>query len=335
MTPLVVLKQVKVIGTETMGNTLKTLVVVMALFLALGLWFKTRLQAQQNLPSASFPRNVSQNHDGFDSLHVIESTKVVVLNAEVDGVIEQIDCHPQEFVKKGDLLVKMDSDLIELEVQKLQFQVDLNTSKQKAEINLQFARAGLAIVKRLFETVIGGTPVSSPKEYQEAQQREQLARLGDTDSKLERELLRLDLKRAAALLEKHTIRAPMDSVIIPFKQVKHLERQALKKVEVGETISARQYVIAMMKVDRLKVTHWVPQAQINTIRLSQEVQVLVEGEEETSIRGKIIYISPAMQLLGTVEVTTEFDNPPVDWKDLPPGSYRYRIRPGMKARVRL
>ena len=320
-----------------MSRSPKTLVVVMGLCLALGLWVKARLEAQENAPPVSRAPylSVMKQGEGFDRFQPIESTSVVVLNAEVDGVIEQINYRPQEFVQKGDLLVKLDSDMIELEAKKLLSQVKLNTSKGKADINWEYAKESLAIVTRLFERKIGGTSVSSPKEYHEARQREELARLGEMDSRLELALLQLDLERAAELLEKHTIRAPMDSVIMRYKQVKHLAEQALKEVEVGETVSARQFVMAMMKVDRLKVNHWVPPDQINSIRLGQEVQILVEGEEGAPIRGKITYISPALQEMGDVDVTTEFENPPVDWENLPAGSYRYRIRPGMKAQVKL
>ena len=62
--------------------------------------------------------------DRYDQF--LQAQKTVVLTAAVSGIVEEITHEEQDFVKKGDILVKLDTERIEAEVEILRAQVQQN-----------------------------------------------------------------------------------------------------------------------------------------------------------------------------------------------------------------
>ena len=108
----------------------------------------------------------------------LKAEKVAVLNAELDGVITRIHSQPQDFVGQKDVLVEMDSSLVTLQIDRIQSQINLNTSVEEARIGLDYAMDVLKIVQDLYDKIIGESRVSSEKELKEAKQRKEIAGLG-------------------------------------------------------------------------------------------------------------------------------------------------------------
>jgi multidrug resistance efflux pump len=268
-----------------------------------------------------------------ESSHFIKPQKVLVLSAEVDGVITQAKYEPQEFVRRGDILVQLDAKLVEIEIERLGKQVELNTSKEKAEIVLAFSKSNFDIIQELYDKKVGEVRVGSPKELEDARQRYEMAKLGDREASLELEELQLNLQRSTEILKKHTIRAPWDGVIVPFSSVKNVPGvESAKKVEVAETVRTGTPVRAMMKVDRLRISLPLPVEQLNTIQLGQKANVFVQDTAEP-ISAEVVFVSPTVASTGQFNIEVEFANPPVEADNLPRGFYRYKYRPGMRARV--
>jgi len=266
----------------------------------------------------------------------IKAQKVAVLYTEVDGVLKRIVHKPQDFVKEGDVLMELDSEMIEMELVKAKAQKDLFNGFEDARIRLAFAQDNFDIVEKMFNKMIGTSPAASPKEYKEARQSLDLAKLGKRKAKLDSILIDTELKRNEMILKKHKIRAPMDAVVVPFTSVVELTGQSIKPVEVGETIRASgQPVIALMKVDRLRVELLtIPVTQLNDVQLGQKAKVFVQGAQTTPIDAQVVYKSPTISAT-TFSIVVEFDNPLLEGLPDRPGVYRYHFRPGMKARVEL
>ena len=259
--------------------------------------------------------------------------KMAVLGCEADGLVAEINAEPQEFVKAGDALVRLDSQLVELKIKSIEAEIARSTDVAEAKVKLDFERDNYKIIESLHAQEIANARVGSETEFKQAKQRIELAKLGVQRAELAMELMRLNLLHTEAFLAKHTVRAPMDGVIVPFSSVKGYEE--LKQVAVGEMVRAGgRPIAAMMKVDYLFAKETMPVEQLDRVHLGQEARVYVEGAGGQAILGKVVFKDPAIGSTGQFNYHVEFANPPLEG-DLPEGAYRYRFRSGIHARVEL
>ena len=299
----------------------------------------------------------------------LQAQKVAILSSEVAGKVLEVKARPQDFVSASEVLLQIDPKMIRLNLKATQIKLAISELNIKeADVRYEYARDNLQIVETLYNNQVGGIPVSSQKELKESRQAKSLAELAQAKARANRESLMLEKEQAQALLEKHAIRAPFAGVVVPFSSValKYLQGRAQpKRVEVGETVAVGQLVTAVMKVDRLRVSHWLPAAQLNRVHLGQKARVYVEGFSEP-FAAKVVYISPTISPTGQFNIEVELANPPIK----PAGAaksatvtksvstsksatsskpavsakpiaclgrdiYRYKLRDGMRARVEL
>jgi multidrug resistance efflux pump len=277
--------------------------------------------------------DLSSNDDGdFRSL---DAEKIVVLHAEINGMIRKITARPQEFVAQDDPIIEFDRELVDLQLERITTQIERDTGVEEARINLDFSQDALNIVQQNYDTIIGGARVASPKELKEAQQRYAVANLGDKKAGRDLALLDNDKRQSEMIRKRHTIRAPMNGVIVPLDSIVEYRDQPVKQPEVGEMIPAGSVVAAMMKVDRLHVSTTLSTDRLSQVYLGQKADVYVRGFGNKPFPGKIIYISPTLNFMEDVSIKVELENPEIDWKKLPRGAYRHKFRPGMGARVEI
>ena len=226
---------------------------------------------------------------GGENYSSLDAQRVVVLSMSVDGIISRLAHEPQDYVKKGDLLVQLDSNRIELEVENFMKQLELNRTVDlpQARIRFKYACDNLGIVEELYNTKIGDARAASEKERKEAVQSRDIAELELKRVRMQGQVLELKLRQNQELLARHTLRAPMDGVVVPFSSVKNLEARNLKQLQVGETAQAYTPVIAMMKVDRMKVKHTLPTSRLADVKLGQTVDVYVDREDSEPVSAGI------------------------------------------------
>ena len=276
---------------------------------------------------------------GGENYSSLDAQRVVVLSMAVDGIISRLAHEPQDFVKKGDLLVKLDSNRMELEVKSFRAQLGLNHTVDlpQARIRFKYACDNLEIVEELYNTRIGDARAASEKERKEAVQSKDIAELELERIRMQAQVLELKLRQNQELLAWHTLRAPMDGVIVPFSSVNNLKARDPKQLQVGEMLQAYAPAIAMMKVDRLRVKRTLPLERLADVRLGRMVDVCVNREDSKPVPAVIMYISPTIYYAAQkFDIKVELANPRLkDHKRLPPGAYPYRFRPGMQAWVKL
>ncbi|MBN2375666.1 MAG: HlyD family efflux transporter periplasmic adaptor subunit [Sedimentisphaerales bacterium] len=270
------------------------------------------------------------------SYNFVRAQKVVVLRADQPGVITEMPFEPQDFVKQGDVLVQLDSALAEFEVEKLKAQKALSTLLEKAKIRQEYAKDNLKIVTELYNAKVSGDRVGSPKELREAEQTFELSQLESTDAKLELRLLEIGLAQWQKRLEQHTIKAPWDGVVVPFSSIKNVpDIVSVKQSEPGEAVRLGQAVVAMMKVDRLRVPWSESVTYLDKVKTGQAAWVYVPSNSTEPIAAKVVYVSPTVDTTKKFSFEVEFANPPLQSEGESSDLYRYRYRPGMSARVEL
>jgi membrane fusion protein, multidrug efflux system len=152
-------------------NIIKAVIVLVAVAI-LTVVMKIPKQERIAPPSEVAPVNVtittvkakSQLADSFDLPAAIEPNRIVTVSAEIDGRIEHIPCKEGEPVKSGDLLVKINADLIKplfevaqeqvkrdkIEFERMDSLVKENATSQR---DLDDARTKLAISKANLDEV--------------------------------------------------------------------------------------------------------------------------------------------------------------------------------------
>ncbi|MBN1844266.1 MAG: HlyD family efflux transporter periplasmic adaptor subunit, partial [Sedimentisphaerales bacterium] len=234
---------------------------------------------------------------------------------------------------------QLDPNLVALEIENIRMQIALDTAEQEAQIRLAYARDNYGIIKDLFESQVGSIRVGTVKEMREAEQQRDLMALSVITARREHTKLLLQLRQMEKRRTQYAIRAPWDGVMVPFSSVKNVPQlENLKMPEPGEMVQIGQALVALMKVDRLRVPWTVPASQLDRLRLGKAVRVYIPNDSTDSIPGAVVFISPTVESTGLVLIEVELANPATDppaGGDWPRGFYRYRYRPGMSARVEI
>lgn len=279
--------------------------------------------------------------EGLFDENPVKAQDVAVLSAEATGLIVQMPFVPQDFVRKGEILVQLDPNLILLEIENIEAQIALSTKEEVAAVNLQYAEDSFKIIQNVYESPIEvvNEEISafSEKEFKEAKQRVELMKLGVRESRLEMNKLQIQLRQLRERLFQMSIRAPWDGVVVPFKSVKEFMSQSssMKQPTVGEMVTVGQHVIVMMKVDILKVQWGRKKEQLSNFYLGKPVKVFIPPSSQEAIPAEVVFICPTVDSGGNVYIDLEFENPaiPLGGQQSGRGFYRYQFRPGMKARV--
>jgi len=287
------------------------------------------------------PMSSSKGADVRDSqfARFVQAQEVAVMSAEVPGLLVRMPFVPQDFIKKGEVLVQLDPNLIALEIDNIRLQIALSTKEEAAIVRLQYAKDNYEIIKKLYDTKIGGDKnirVGTKKEFKEAEQQKELMELGVRDARLEMKLLQIKLNQMRKRLSQMSIRSPWDGVLVPFFSVKNVPQlETSKSPGVGEMVTTGQAVVAMMKVDILKVQSEVKVEQMDSLYLGKPAKVYIPFDSKEAIPAKVVFISPTVDSTGVVPYEVEFENSAIPTSGKRPGRgfYRYRFRPGMKARV--
>ena len=315
------------------------LILVMGLLAGVAAWGQAG-STVQSLTAGESAESLG-GYDSLDSLDFgdgevwpgfLQAQKVITLSAEVDGVLTAIKYQPQEFIRQGDTAAQIDPGLVELNIESIRTELEMNTALAEAAVSLAYATDNLGIIEKLYNTQIDGSRVGSEKEYREAKQRQEMAELALRKAEKEMELLEISLRQNKLMLKKHQLIAPVSGVVIPLS-TDGLGMEERKEVSAGETVVRGQPVLALMKVDFLRVSEPRHLSELDSIKLGQQARVYVEGVD-AAVAGTVVFKSPMVASTGQFNIEVEFANPQVQ-TDGSIQAYRYRFRPGMPARVEL
>ncbi len=264
--------------------------------------------------------------------HFLQAQKVIVLSVMTSGLVNNISALPQDYVNRGQKLLTIDSELIELEIQSLKDQIKLSSAMAEATIKYEFATDNLKIVEELYNRNIGDARAGSLKELKEATQSRDLAREGVKHADLELKTLKNQLAQKNKQLEYYTINAPENGVMVPFSSIKNLENSSLKQVREGEVVQAAQPVMAMLKVDKLRLRFKQPRTQLSNVKIGQNALVHIQGFDRPE-KATIVYIEPTIiEALDEFYIEVEVNNPETNNSEI---AYPFTYYPGMRARVEL
>ncbi len=240
-------------------------------------------------------------------LELIEQSDVPARDA---GVIETIAVCEGDLVKKGSTLVQLDTAEAALDVERAQLEVDIARQEAKNEVDVRFARKSLAVAeaelqrardsvkdypKSVSETELDRLKLTVERTRLEIEQAEHVLTVAEMAAALKENAL----ETAKAKLERQTIRAPIDGVVVQIYR------------HNGEWLEPGQQVVRVLRMDRLRAVGFVSVVEVDRITGGTAVELAVsrgEGATET-VSGEVVHVSPEVDPVnGQVRVWAEVDN---------------------------
>jgi HlyD family secretion protein len=214
--------------------------------------------------------------------YVVARRKATVA-AEITGKVVEVPIEEGMVVKQGDILARLDSVLDERDLALAQSRADA------AEAAIAVTVADLREAERIYarrQSLISQRVVS------EADLTQAEARVGVLRAQFKRtgvqfETAKLEVKRAADMLEKHNIRAPFNGVVV--------ERSA----QPGEMISplavggfTRTGICTLVDMDSIEVEVDVNEAFIGRVQPGMGVQAVLDAYPDWTIPASVIAVVP-------------------------------------------
>jgi len=188
---------------------------------------------------------------------LLEARREVELFAEAEGKVIEVGAEELDHVEVGQLLLRMDPLLAEIEIT----QAEANLSRARSELRLAVAN-----LKR--QNSLRGNSVASEAAYDVA-----LNQAGIAKASRKEALARLE--RARDALQKKVLVAPFAGELVAFP------------VSRGEFVRRGERVAELLEVDRLRITVGLSDREIGAVRVGAGVRVEVDAHTGEPFEGQI------------------------------------------------
>lgn len=243
----------------------------------------------------------------------IESVNVTI-SSKTSGTINKINFKEGDRVKKGDLLVEISHDLLDIQLRQSEAGVDLANAQLKllrsgarredikqseelvkqAKINMELARQDKeraeelyrqdATTKKLYDDAIGRYDLTITQ-YNST--KENLAKVKTIIRPEEIEQAQANLKKAVSMvdllkqnIEDCKVYAPSDGFV------------SKKFVEEGENAVMGGSLLRLSNLETVNLVIYIPETELAKVKLGQEADITIDAFKDKNYKGKIIFISP-------------------------------------------
>jgi RND family efflux transporter MFP subunit len=235
--------------------------------------------------------------DGFT-----EPFRKIEVAASETGTVAQLLVHEGDRVTKGQALARLDNDVLEVsrEIAAASAEAKGKLDAAVAEFELRKTRLG-----RLEPLRAEGH--ASQEEVDRARMELAVAEANVRTAREQHRLDELDRKKIDAMIERRTIRSPIDGFVLKIQK------------EEREFVSGNSAAIAtLVQLDPLRVVFSLPTAAAVKVRTGDDVELELP-ESGSKARGKVEFVAPVTEAeSGTVRVKVLIDNAK--------GTYRCGVR---------
>ncbi|MCX7891798.1 MAG: efflux RND transporter periplasmic adaptor subunit [Burkholderiales bacterium] len=256
-------------------------------------------------PIAPAPRPAPAQSTDFDC--IIEARQTVDIRSPVEGLIEKVAVERGEFVKKGQIVVTLESG-----PERAAVAIAKSKAEQQGAVKAAEARLDLARKKEIRAEELARQNFISPNALEEARTERSLA---ESELKVAREnqkLAELEVQRAAELLNMRTIRSPVNGVVVD------------RYIKAGEfaTTNVKDPILKIAEVDPLNVEVILPARLFGDIKRGTKAEVTPETPPRKFIATVAVVDQVMNAAAGTFGVRLELRNPNLE---VPAGA-RCRVR---------
>jgi HlyD family secretion protein len=254
-----------------------------------------------------------EENNSIKASGTIESVNVTV-SSKTAGQLKQLYFNEGDRVKKGDLLVEIDHDMLDIQLRQAEAGVDLANAQlqllksgarredikqseellKQAKINLDLAKLDRDRAEELYKQ-----DAATKKLYDDAKARyeltaaqynsakENLSKVRTIIRPEEIESAQANLKRsisAVDLLKKSIedckVYSPVDGFV------------SKKFVEAGENVAPSSSLLRISNLETVNLVIYIPETELSKVKLGQNAEITIDAFKDKSYTGKIIFISP-------------------------------------------
>ena len=198
---------------------------------------------------------------GFDCL--IEPSQVVEVRSAVDGLIAQVHVKRGDVFRRGQVLVELQASAERLAVESARFRAEMGGQIAAARNRVAYAEAKLKRLNELMQSNFASAQARDEAEAERLLAQSEL--LAATEN---RELARIDLRRAQEQLAQRTLVAPFNGVVMD---------RMLHPGDLAEAGSGRKPVLKVAQIDPLKVDIVVPARAFGAVKPGAKVTIVPRG----------------------------------------------------------
>jgi HlyD family secretion protein len=235
-------------------------------------------QAQPAPAPAAAPRRGGLVASGY-----VVARRKATIAAEITGKVIETRVEEGMVVEAGQVIARLDSVLAEKDLALAE------SRARAAEAAVASMAADLAEAERVFERVrsLSARSFASEADRTRAESRVAMLTAQLSQSQAQFATARLDAQRAAAMLDKHNIRAPFSGIVV--------ERSA----QIGEMISpmssggfTRTGICTIVDMDSIEIEVDVNEAYIGRVQAGTKIEAVLGAYPDWTIAGSVIAIVP-------------------------------------------
>jgi RND family efflux transporter MFP subunit len=190
---------------------------------------------------------------------IIEPQQIVKVASPVVGVISQLNVDRNDLVRAGQVLGMLESGVEMAALELARARATNGFPVKAAEARLEFLQRKLART-----TALQKNSVSSISTLEEIEAEVEVAKQQLKEAELGREIARLEVQRAEAIVNQRTLRSPINGVVIE------------RLLYPGEYRNEQTPILTIAQIDRLRVEVFVPTSQYGGIQIGDKAEVIPE-----------------------------------------------------------
>jgi RND family efflux transporter MFP subunit len=223
---------------------------------------------------------------------VIKPYAEISIGTPVEGLIQTVPVDRGDWVTKGLVIVTLESSLEEATVA-------LAKGKAQAEAALKSSQVKIGFSSRKLERALDLFKSNSIAQHDvdEAQTEKALAEISYQEASENKRQAELELNRAAAALHLHTIRSPINGVVVD------------RLLSPGE-LARQTPVMKLAQINPLRVEVYAPLSLLGKLKTGMRADVRPEGKGQPVYQAKIVVVNKVVDSAsGTIGVRLEMPNP--------------------------
>jgi len=217
---------------------------------------------------------------------------VIDLSTQIDGIVDTMRVERGDFVEADQILVTLDSGVERAAVAFARERADATSEVRAGEVSVAFAERREERVQTLFDE-----DAISTDQFDEVETEARLAQLQLDQAEESTRLAELELRRAEETLKRHTIRSPINGVVVQ------------RYLSPGESVKF-QPMLRLAQIDPLRVEVIVPVSAFGMIEVGQTAIVQPEEPVVGNYQAEIVIVDRVADAAsGTFRVALDLPNP--------------------------
>ncbi|MCU7796881.1 MAG: efflux RND transporter periplasmic adaptor subunit [Candidatus Thiodiazotropha sp. (ex Myrtea spinifera)] len=236
---------------------------------------------------------------------VIEPSMSVALSSRIDGILESVDVDVGDVVTKRQVLAQLESQVEQAALAYASARASISSEVQLQQTSLAYGRRQLKRIQELHNKSL-----ASFQDLDEIETETKLTRYRLSQAKENRYLAELDLAQAQAVKDRHSIRSPIDGIVVE------------RFLNPGESVED-QPIVKIAQINPLRIEVVAPVTLLGTIKTGQLATVTPESPVGGEYQAEVKIVDPILDAAsGTFRIRLEIPNDD------------YKLTSGLRCRVR-